>query len=230
MPIIEELIDELASAKFFTKLDMKSGYRQIRMLLTDEHKTAFKTHQGHYQFKVMPFGLTNSPATFQCVMNQVLQPFLRHFVLVFLDDILIYSQSWNDHLQHLQQVLETLRKHQLYLKLSKCTFAKTSLEYLGHNKGVATDPTKIEAMLKWPPPTSMTELRAFLGLTGYYRKFVSKYGVLAKPLTNILRLKTFQWSPEAQHAFDSIKQAMTKTPVLAMPNFNLQFTVETDMC
>jgi len=150
-----------------------------------------------------------------------------------LDDILIYSHSWEDHLLHLQQVLDTLRKHQLFLKPSKCTFAKTSIEYLGHiisDKGVATDPSKIAAMLAWPQPTSMTELRAFLGLTGYYRKFVRKYGILAKPLTNILRLKTFQWSPEAQQAFQHIKQAMTNTPVLAMPNFNLPFTVETDAC
>jgi hypothetical protein len=127
-------------------------------------------------------------------MNQVLQPFLRQFVLVFLDDILIYSASWTDHMQHFQQVLETLRKHQLYLKLSKCTFAQPSLEYLGHvisDKGVATDPSKIDAMVKWSTPSSMTELRACLGLTGYYRKFVSKYGILAKPLTNILRLKAF---------------------------------------
>jgi hypothetical protein len=170
----------------------------------------------------MPFGLTNAPATFQCVMNQVLQPFLRQSILVFLDDILIYNASWNDHLQHLQQVLQTLRKHQFYLKLSKCSFAQTSLEYLGHiisDSGVATDQTKIKAMVNWPIPTSMTELKAFLGPIGYYRKFVSKYGVLAKPLTNILRLKAFQWSSQAQQAFNNIKLAMTKTPVLALPNF-----------
>jgi len=233
MPIIEEILDELAGAKFFTKLGMKVGFHQIRMLPEDEQKTAFKTHQGHYQFKVMPFGLTNAPATFQCVMNQVLQPFLRQFVLVFLDDIMIYSASWNDHLQHLQQVLETLRKHQFYLKLSKCSFAQASLEYLGHiisDSGVATDQTKIEAMVNWPIPTSMTELRAFLDLIGYYRKFVSKYGVLAKPLTNILRLKAFQWSPQAQQAFDNIKLAMTKTLVLALLNFQLQFIMETVAC
>ena len=132
IPIIEEILDELQGSKVFTKLDMRSGYHQVRMLPNDEHKIAFKTHQSHYQFKVMPFGLTNAPATFQCIMNQVLQPFLRHFVLVFLDDILIYSSSMGDHIQHLQQVLETLRAHQLYLKASKCTFAQNSLEYLGH--------------------------------------------------------------------------------------------------
>ena len=233
MPVIEEILDELSGAKVFTKLDMRSGYHQVRMLPEDEHKTAFKTHQGHYQFKVMPFGLTNAPATFQCVMNEILQPFLRHFVLVFLDDILIYSPSLEAHTKHLEQVLATLRKHQLYLKESKCTFAKDSLEYLGHiisSQGVSTDPSKIHDMLQWPVPTSMTELRAFLGLTGYYRKFVKNYGIMAKPLTAILWLKQFAWNPTAQAAFDDLKVAMTRTPVLALPNFQEPFTVETDAC
>ena len=162
------------------------------MLPEDEHKTAFKTHQGRYQFKVMPFGLTNAPATFQCVINQILQPFLRKFVLVFLNDIMIYSTSLEQHTEHITQVLDTLRQHQLYLKASKCTFAKDSLEYLGHiisSRGVSTDLSKITDMLNWPVPTTMTELRAFLGLTDYYRKFVRNYGVMTKPLTAILRLK-----------------------------------------
>ena len=123
MPIIEDILDELSGSKFFNKLDMRSGYHQIRMLPADEHKTAFKTHQGHNQFKVMPFGITNASATFQCLMNQILQPFLRKFVLVFLDDILIYSANWAEHLQHVQEVLAALRSNKLYRKLSKCTFA-----------------------------------------------------------------------------------------------------------
>ena len=222
MPIVEEILDELAGSRFFTKLDMRSGYHQIRMLPQDEHKTTFKTHQGHYEFKVMPFGLTNAPATFQCIMNQLLQPFLRKFVLVFLDDILIYSATREEHIQHIQEVFETLRANKLYLKASKCTFAQTSLEYLGHiisDKGVATDPAKTQDMLKWPTPTNMTELRGFLGLTGYYRKFVKNYGIIAKPLTNVLRLKQFQWNAQAQEAFDNLKVAMTSSPVLALPNF-----------
>ena len=186
MPVIEEILDELAGSKNFTKLDMRSGYHQVRMLLEDEHKTAFKTHQGHYQFKVMPFGLTNAPATFQCFMNEILQPFLRKFVLVFLDDILIYSNSWEEHIQQLKQVLDNLREHQLYLKPYKCTFDQDSLEYLGHiisSKGVSTDPSKISAMIHWPAPTAVTKLVAFLGLTGYYGRFVKAYGLLTRPLT-----------------------------------------------
>jgi len=134
---------------------------------------------------------------------------------------------------HLSQVLAELRKHKLFLKETKCSFAQSSLEYLGHiisSWGVSTDPSTTSAMLHWPVPTTMTELRAFLGLTGYYRKFVKGYGVMAKPLTNVLRLKQFTWSPEAQLAFDNLKIAMTKTPVLALPNFQDTFTVETDAC
>jgi len=172
MPLIEEIIEELAGSSYFTKLDMKSGYHQVRMKQEDEYKTAFKTHHGHYQFKVMPFGLTNAPATFQCIMNEVLAPFLRKFVMVFLDDILIYSPDLDCHLAHLEQVLETLKTNQLYLKKSKCSFAQGQVEYLGHvisGRGVATASDKIEAMLQWPVPKTVTDVRAFLGLTGYYR-------------------------------------------------------------
>jgi hypothetical protein len=199
----------------------------------DEHKTAFKTHHGHYQFKAMPFGLTNAPATFQCIMNHILKPFLRKFVLVFLDDIMIYCATLEDHVEHLQLVLEQLRKHEFFLKTAKCSFAQPSLEYLGHiisTKGVFTDPSTIHAMLHWLVPTSFTELRAFLGFTGYYRRFVKGYGVLTKPLTNLLTLKQFQWSMAAQSAFDNLKVAMTKTPVPALPNFQETFTLETDAC
>jgi hypothetical protein len=139
----------------------------------DEYRTAFKTHQGHYQFRVMPFGLTNAPANFWGLMNEVLAPFLRKFVLVFLDDILIYSPTLEEHIVHLTQVLEQLREHQLYMKMSKRSFAQTQLSYLGHiisDKGVATDSSKISTMVECPTPTNVTEVRGVLGLTGYYRK------------------------------------------------------------
>jgi hypothetical protein len=162
MPLIDEILDELAGTKFFTKLDMRSGYHQVRMSVDDEYKTTFKTHQGHYQIRVMPFGFTNAPTTFQCIMNEVLSPFLRKFVMVFLDDILIYSPSFETHLEHLEPVFLKLREHQLFLKTSKCAFAKAQLEYLGHiisSDRVATNPSKTSDMLKWPQPTNVTELR-----------------------------------------------------------------------
>jgi len=192
MPIIEEILDELAGTKYFTKLDMKSGYHQVRMDPADEYKTAFKTHQGHYQYKVMPFGLKNAPATFQCLMNHILQPYLRKCVLAFLDDILIYCPTLDDHLVHLQEVFELLRQNQLYLKQSKCSFAQKSISYLGHiisSNGVSTDPSKITDMQNWPVPTSVTELRGFLGLTGYYRRFIKGYGLLTQPLNTLLSKK-----------------------------------------
>jgi hypothetical protein len=178
-----------------------SWYHQIRMVEKDEEKTAFKTHHGHFQFRVMPFGLTNAPATFQCIMNLLFAGYIRKFVLVFMDDILIYSKSMEEHMQHLKIVFQILLDNKFYAKLSKCQFVATQLEYLGHiisDQGVATDKSKTEAMLAWPIPSNLTELRGFLGLTRYYRKFVKRYGILAKPLTDLLQHnKNFVWTESA---------------------------------
>jgi hypothetical protein len=233
MPIIDEFLDEIAGVAYFTKLDLSSGFHHIRMEPSDEFKTIFKTHHVHFQFRVMPFGLTNEPATFQYLMNSIFAPFMRKFVLVFMNDILIYRKTLEDHIQHLKQVFQVLLDHKLFLRFSKCAFAPPKIEYLGHvisRDGVATDPSKTKAMVEWPMPTSLTKGRAFLGLTGYYRKFIRNYGIIAKPLASLLKQKAFSWTNEVEEAFQSPKHAMCTTPVLILPDFNIQFEIETDVC
>jgi hypothetical protein len=234
LPVIDELLDELSGSWWFSKLDLKAGYHQIRLAPGEEQKTAFQTHNGHYEFRVMAFGLTGAPATFQHAMNASLAPVLRKFALVFFDDILIYSATYSEHLEHVKAVLDILRRDNWQAKMSKCAFAQKQVAYLGHvisAAGVATDDTKIQTIRDWVQPTNLKQLRGFLGLSGYYRKFIRHYAVISQPLTSLLKKGTlFVWTDATETAFQALKQALISAPVLALPDFSQQFIVEIDAC
>lgn len=231
IPLIDDVMDELGGAIIFSKLDLKSGYHQVRMAPGEKSKTNFKTHNGHFEYLVMPFGLSNSPTTFQALMNHIFKPFLRKFIIIFFDDILIYSKSIPDHVTHLTLAFQTIRDHSLLLNKQKCCFATPRVEYLGHfisADGVATDPSKIRAITSWPLPSTLKQLRGFLGLAGYYRRFNKDFGKISKPLTDLLKKDNFDWSNNATLAFTALQNALSTTPVLALPNFTIPFTIETD--
>jgi hypothetical protein len=178
LPLIDELLDQLHGAKYFSKLDLRAGYHQVRIAEEDVPKTAFKTRYGHYEYLVMPFGLTNAPATFMAAMNDLFKDYLDDFVIIYLDDILVFSKTAVEHERHLRLVLQRLREGQLYAKLSKCTFFTSAVDYLGHIisvDGIGVDPKKVEAVWEWPQPKNIGELRSFLGLTGWYRRFIQRY-------------------------------------------------------
>jgi hypothetical protein len=232
IPVFDELMDELANAKWFSCLDLNSGYHQIRVKKGEEFKTAFQTHFGLFEFRVMAFGLCGAPGTFQGAMNTTLAPLLRKCVLVFFDDILVYSPTLAEHLIHLKQVLQLLANGKWQVKLSKCSFAQQRLSYLGHiisGAGISTDPAKISAIQSWPQPANVKELRSFLGLAGYYRRFVKHFAIIAKPLTALLRKDSlYVWTPAHSEAFSTLKTALMTAPVLAMPDFSKPFCIETD--
>ncbi|XP_066374518.1 uncharacterized protein [Miscanthus floridulus] len=209
IPVVDELLDELHGTRFFAKLDLRSGYHQVRMHPEDIEKMAFHTHHGHFEFLVMPFGLSNVPATFQVLMNDVLWPFLRRFVLVFFDNILIYGSSWSEHLQHVRLIFDALRAHG--------TFEAPSVTYLGHvisADGVAMDGDKVDTVASWLEPRSPRGVRGFLGLSGYYQKFIQDFGTIAAPLTRLLCKEAFAWTPEAAEAFSALNHALSSGPVL----------------
>jgi hypothetical protein len=188
----------------------------------DEHKTAFKTHEGHYEFRVMAYGLTNAPSMFQGLMNTILQPLLRKGVLAFIDDILIYSRDLDTHLMLLHQVFQILAHHHLRVKRNKCKFLQPSLTYLGHEisgDGMRTDPKNIQAVQSWPTPSNLKEVWGFLGLVGYYRKFVHDFGIISWPLTDLLKKSSvFRWTELEDAAFEALKHALISAPVPALPD------------
>ena len=206
LPRIDELFNQLQGSRVYSKIDLRSGYHQLRVQESDVPKTAFKTHYRHYEFLVIPFGLTNAPATFMDLMNRVFQSYMDRFVIVFIDDILVYSGSSEEHSEHLRIVLYTLRERQLYAKLSKCHFWLDRVAFLGHVisiEGVSVDPQKIEAVVNWKPPKNVFEVRSFLGLAGYYRKFVEGFFMIAAPLTNLTRKDVkYDWVDSCQQSFE----------------------------
>ncbi|KAG8487906.1 hypothetical protein CXB51_018008 [Gossypium anomalum] len=210
LPRIDDLFDQLKGAAMFSKIDLRSGYYQLKIKECDVPKTAFRTRYGHYKFLVMPFGLTNAPAAFMDLMNRIFQPYLDRFMVVFIDDILIYLKTEPDHVQHLRIVLQTLREKQLYAKFSKCEFWLHEVGFLGHivpAEGIRVDPSKVSAVVNCKTPKNVTEVRSFLGLVGYYRRFVKNFSMVALPMTRLLPKNVeFVWSEECQQSFDQLKK------------------------
>ncbi|WVZ75631.1 hypothetical protein U9M48_023668 [Paspalum notatum var. saurae] len=232
LPRIDILFDQLAGAKVFSKIDLRSGYYQIKIREEDIPKTAFSTRYGLYEYLVMSFGLTNAPAFFMYMMNSVFMNELDKFVVVFIDDILVYSKSEEEHEEHLRTVLTRLREHQLYAKFSKCAFWLREVSFLGHilsEKGVAVDPSKVEDVLNWKQPETVTEISSFLGLAGYYRRFIKDFSKTAKPMTSLTKKNAkYLWDPKCEEAFTSLKKSLTSAPVLAQPDVTKPFDIYCD--
>ncbi|WVZ49657.1 hypothetical protein U9M48_000994, partial [Paspalum notatum var. saurae] len=232
LPHIDILFDQLGGATVFSKIDLRSGYHQIKVREEDIPKTAFSTRYGLYEYLVMSFGLTNAPAFFMYLMNSVFMNELNKFVVVFIDDILVYSKNEKEHEEHLRIVLSRLREHKLYAKFSKCAFWLKEVAFLGHilsAKGVAVDPSKVEDVLNWKQPQTVTEIRSFLGLAGYYRRFIKDFSKIAKPMTALTQKNAkFAWSPKCEEAFGTLKKLLTTAPVLAQPDITKPFDVYCD--
>ncbi|KAD7477060.1 hypothetical protein E3N88_00196 [Mikania micrantha] len=232
LPRIDDLFDQLQGVQYFSKIDLRSGYHQLRIQEEDIPKTAFRTRYGHYEFMVMPFGLTNAPAVFTDLMNRVCKPYLDQFVTVFIDNILIYSRTEKEHEQHLRTVLELLKEEQLYTKFSKCEFWLRGVQFLGHvinSDGIHVDPAKIEAINNWDVPTTSTEIRSYLGLAGYYRRFISNFSKIALPFTKLTqKSEPFVWPHKQEEAFQTLTQRLCNAPILTLPEGSDDFVVYCD--
>ena len=232
LPRIDDLFDQLQGATVFSKIELRSGYHQLRIRESDVPKTAFRTRYGHYEFLVMSFGLTNAPTAFMDLMNRVFRPYLDWFVIVFIDDILVYSRSELEHERHLGLVLQTLRRHQLYAKFKKCEFWLIRVGFLGHVvsvDGIYVDPHKVEAVANWEQPTTVTEVRSFLGLAGYYCRFIEGFSKIAGPLHGLTRKGVkFEWTDRCEESIQTLKERLTSAPVLTLPEGNEGFEVYSD--
>lgn len=260
LPRIDDLMDNLAGATCFSALDLSSGYHQFKLVNSDVPKTAFNTHIGKYEWKVLPMGITNAPAVFQAAMHKLFGPYLNRFVCIYLDDVLIFSRSEAEHFEHLRIVLDLLRRVDLRCKLRKCEFFKKELKFLGHivsAAGIKPDPGKVAVVQDWPVPQTVFEVRSFLGLANYFRKYIRSFAATASPLTDLLKgiskqekkgklirwgrlpkeeadrmRATFleQWTPQCQRAFDDLKRALVTAPVLKLPDFSKPFELVSDGC
>jgi transposase InsO family protein len=235
IPNVQDLFDQVKGAQVFSKLDLASGYHQVPIHPEDIHKTAIVTRYGQFEYTVMPFGLCNAPSTFTALMNKVFAEYLDEFVVVYLDDILIYSRSLEEHVEHLRAVLTRLREQKLFAKLKKCEFAQSSIGYLGHvisKDGIATDPAKIAAVQEWPVPANVHDVRSFLGLCSYYRRFVPRFAQIAAPLTDLTRSDVRDvpaaWGPQQQAAFEALKHSLTSAPLLRHADPSKPFVLRTD--
>ncbi|XP_038691133.1 uncharacterized protein LOC119989586 [Tripterygium wilfordii] len=228
IPRIDDLTDQLCGAQVFSKIDLKSRYHQVRIRPGDEWKTAFKTRDGLYEWLVMPFGLSNAPSTFMRLMTHAFRPHIGKFVVIYFDDILVFSKSPSDHISHLRVVFQVLQAEQLFVNRQKCLFLQSQVTFLGFvisDRGIEADPDKIRAIVEWPTPTSTHDVRSFHGLATFYRRFIRGFSAIVAPLTECLKLSTFQWSDATNTAFLDIKTLMTHTPILRMPNFELVFEI-----
>jgi hypothetical protein len=233
LPRIDDLFDRLLEAKVFNRIDLRSGYYQIRSTKGDEEKTACRTRYGSYEFMVMPFGLTNAPTTFCTLMNDIFREWLDDFIVVYIDDILIYSGSLEEHEEHLCKVFQRLEENKLYAKLEECEFGLTEVDFLGHRitqEGLKMDDHKVKAILDWEPPKSISALRSFLGLASYYRKFIKDFVKIATPLTNLLKKSVviYKWEEACDKAFETLKGILVKALVLKLLDFDKEFEIHSD--
>ena len=231
IPLVSEILNRLAGSRYFTKLDLRGAYNLLRIKKGDEWKTTFRSRYGSFEYNVMPFGLVNAPATFQSYIDRALQGLVDEIAIVYLDDILVYSLEEKEHHQHVRKVLQRLREHELFVKLEKCTFCTTSVEYLGFiitNRGISMDPKRTSTIAEWPVPETIKEIQSFLGFCNFYRRFIHRYSAIAGPMTSLTKKDRFEWNQEAQESFRLLKQAFQETVILVQFNPEGHTRIETD--